>query len=278
MDLYHISYNGTQLDTKEKLNTNYWDFDNWEIYYPKGAIVNRAHRNEIKAKVQQTKVNDIEKQWSVLFENGWNNVRDTINHALIDIHNKKSVALTTYASSELMKYFVMFDWRRIAGNDLFNDAFERLDNILALSSIEIPEEERIHSTHTTAKDKFRHEILKSTFEKFQNNCGVMYTQWEEYKKRFTFLFWLAPQNQNFITSDNPCFYFKNKDGEVEPFFVIHPNLAMSLAKKDENAPNSYKIKELSETELQEYNSVIFEYADNLVLNKVSFDVKQFEKL
>lgn len=275
LDSYHISLDGVPLDTPEKLHCAYQEFDNWEILYPKGAKVNKAHRNTIKSQIQQAKYNAIEEQWSTQFENGWSKIIAEINQALIDIHAKKPVALTTHAASELMRYLVMFDWRGFSGNKQFNDAFQWLDGILPFSSTTIPEEERGLSMCDNVLEELKHNLLVKQFDLFQDKQGILYTHQKAWEDHCTFMFLLAPQGCQFITSDNPCFTFTDKGGCVEPFFVALPQLALIVVKKNPEAPYSYTVRELTESEVAEYNTQIFNHAETLVLNNAQFDITQY---
>lgn len=272
---YHISLNGTPLDTLEKLNEKYLSFDSWEICYPKGARVNRADRNRIKSTIEQAKFNDIEEQWSIQFESGWADLIADINQALIDIRGKKPIALTEKAALALMRYFVMFNWRGFGGNEQFNEVLRAIDGIIELSSVSIPETERQLSSCGTALDEMRHNLLIKQFDEFQVGKGLLFKYQEFLQKNCTFVFHLAPKGCNFITSDNPCFSFTRADGLIEPFLVALPQLAFSLVKKDPNSPYSYTIRELSEGELHEYNAQIFNHAVNLTLNNCQIDISAF---
>ncbi len=273
---YHISLDGVPLDTLEKLNEKYSSFDSWEIYYPKGAKVNKADRNKIKSAIEQAKFNDIEEQWSVQFENGWADLIADINQALIDIHGKKPIALTEEAASILMRYFVMFNWRSFSGNEQFNETLQAVDSIIQLSSISIPETERQLSLCGTALDEMRHNLLIKQFDDYQSGKGLLFEHQKFLQKNCTFVFHLAPQGHSFITSDNPCFSFTRADGLIEPFLVALPQLAFSLVKKDPNSPYNYTICELSESELHKYNAQIFSHSVNLILNNRQIDISSLQ--
>lgn len=270
---YHISLNGETLSSAEMLNRHYNDFDEWEILYPKGAKVNKADRNSIKQRIQQTKDNDIEEQWSFQFENAWAALSETLYTVLSDIKLKKPVSLTTKAASDLMRYVIMFDWRGFKGNEQLNEALSAIDAIFPtpLSSIGIPMEDRTHPMYKTAMDEIRHNYLIHAFEQFLENDGVMYEHQRLHEENLTFLFLFAADGTSFLTSDNPSFTFLNKAGYREQFLAVLPKLAISLAKKDPDNPYSYKIIELSKDETDEYNYQIFAYAERVVLDTNEID-------
>ena len=264
---YRVLYNGEELDTPEKMNTSFSEIDNWEIFYPStGTKVKKADRNVLKQKIQQVKDNDIEEQWSVQFENNWCDLSQTLFQGLKAIKAKRPISLTTKAASDVMKYFIMFDWRGFVGNALFNDVIDSIDNTFPFSETEIPKEHRKHSLHTTALEEMRHNLIIKTFNEFLAGHGAMQTQLQAYEEHLTFVFKIAPTQSPFITSDNPSFIFLNKDGEKEPLLIALPNLAICLAQKDPESPLGYGIMELSDVQVFEYNEAVFQNAKTLVMS------------
>lgn len=172
----------------------------------------------------------------------------------------------------------MFDWRGFTGNTQLNKTLNLIDKeIFPFSEIEIPQEHRKLSLYTTALEEIRHNYIIKSFDEFLAGEGVMQTQLQAYEEHLSFVFLLAQGNEQFITSDNPSFTFKNKDGHDEPILIALPRLAVSLAKKDPDAPLSYRIIELNDTQVAEYNSQVFTYAKTLVLSDKEIDVGIYMK-
>ena len=275
IDSYHVSLDGTTLDTHEKRHRAFQSFDNWEILNPDGTPTKKSKRNDIKNQIQNARYNSIEEQWSVQFENGWARIISEINQAVIDIQNGKPIMLTSHAASQLMKYLVMFDWRGFSGNSELQSALEWIDSILPFSEVDIPKEERVLPSCDNILEDFKHNILIKQFDKFQAGQGVMYTQQKAWEEHCTFMFLLPPHGYSFISSDNPCFTFVDKNGCKEPFFVALPQLALILTRKNPDAPNAYFIRKLTEIEIAEYNLQIFNHASTLVLNSSQFDTTRY---
>lgn len=273
---YRIFLGDNLLDTPKKMHKEYSQFDNWKIVYPNGVIISKKKKNDIKTKIEQAKFNEIEEQWNIQFENGWTKLIKEIQDNLLRIRRKEPIQLTTHAFSELIRYFVMFEWRGFSGSSNFSDAFAYIDSILPFSSAEIPEEDRILDGCNNVLEEMKHNLLIKQFNLFQSQKGVIQTYQENLEKNFTIAFLISPDNYNFITSDSPCFKFKNKDGAIEPFFVALPNLAIVLTKKDPDSPQRYYILELSQLEVDEYNKAIYNNAVNLILNNKTFDVNLLE--
>lgn len=269
---YHISLNGEPLDSLEKLHKNYQYFDDWEIRYPKGAVVKASHRNEIKTKIQQAKFNGIEEKWSSLFENNWSGFIREIENVLQLIRTNKQIKLTTKAFSEIMRYFVMFEWRSLNGNIHFKNAFDWIDSVFPLSSVDLNEDERDVLCNKTALDLMKHNLLLKYFDLFQSKKGIIQTYQDHLENNCTFAFLFAPDGTQFITSDNPCFYYTNENREHGSLFVALPNLVIILQKKNPDNPKSYIVHKLSPEEVCDYNKVIFDNASNLVLSNMIFDI------
>jgi hypothetical protein len=203
---------------------------------------------------------------TLTFEDGWRQLSSSLYEKLKKIKQKESTSLTIEVASDLMRYIVMFDWRGFKGNIQFNEVMNATNNLLCLSAIDIPEAERTNPQYKTALDEIRHNSLIRIFAQFLDRSGPMYEQQRIYEENLTFQFLFAANDVDFITSDNPCFSFTNKDGYLEVFFVVLPSLAISLAKKDPANPHSCKIIELDKVETAAYNYQIFEHAEQMVLS------------
>ena len=42
---YSISFEGKKLSSLDELNTHFFDFEQWEMWYPNGKVVNKRDRN-----------------------------------------------------------------------------------------------------------------------------------------------------------------------------------------------------------------------------------------
>lgn len=277
LSIYNISYNGVSLNTLEAMHHNYQYYDEWEIRYPKGALVPQKQRNVFKTRIQQAKFNDIEEQWSIKFENGWETLIREIESALLAIKIRLPFKLTRHAFSELIRYYVMFEWRGFGGNLEYANAFNQIDEIFSLSSVEFSEEARVLSFYTNALEEMKHNLLVKYFDLFQDGKGIMQTYKQILEDNCTAVFLIAPQGSNFLSSDNPCFRFKNEKDEMVPFFVALPQLAIILPKKDRESPNEYCINELSLEDMKYYNKQILTNSKNLVLNNCQIDIYELMK-
>lgn len=264
---YQISLNGKILKTTKEMNENFNQFDYWEIENTNGININKRERNIIKQKINQSKDNYIEEQWNIQFENDWEDVSKVLYEKIKLIKADRSILLTNKDAFTIMKYIVMFDWRSVVGNKQVEDALSLIEDILNFSKINIPQEDRIYSSDKTVLDEIRHAYLLKSFYEFLSGFGPMQLTLESYEENLTYIFMLTSGEDKLITSDNPSFMFKNVDGFNEHVFVALPNLLISLAKKDKEQLDAYKVAYLSSEEVKKYNQIIFENATMILSNK-----------
>lgn len=268
---YHISYNGQPLDTFEKMNALYDFFDEWEILYPNGKPINKKTLNKIKHTLSQAKHNNIEKQWSVQFENDWNDLVAKLEKYVADYKNGVVKTLDSVILSELMRYSIMFEWRGSVGDESLNIELQRLDEMVELSTIDIPECDRVHPEDKTAFDAIKHEYRLKAFDDFQQDKGIMYMKKCFYEKNFSFTILQTSGNDFFITSDNPCFNIIHTNNTIEPFLVINPQLALTLTKIDNLAPSTPVIT-IDSKEVNKYNQEIYQSSQAIIMSLQSFDI------
>ena len=156
----------------------------------------------------------------------------------------------------------MFQWRSYAGNEEARNAFEFLMDIVP-EIRDMETEKPVHKEDKTISDELWHELLLSSYYKYLHGSGVMQKHYEAYRDKLTLLVMLD-SSESLITSDVPCFEHIRSEGYREPLFVALPGLLISLAQKDPDAPNSYRIIELTQDDVESYNKIIFEFGDVIV--------------
>ena len=262
----------TQLTTKDALNQKFYNYDYWTIKDPNGIELTSKQKRILYAKISQICDNSIEEAWSQKYENAWKNTITEIEQAVRDIHDKKPIELTDTAYHTIIDYFVMFQWRSKQGYDearkVINWITEVVPEIMLMTI-----NDSVHKEDQTVADEMWHNYLLSQYHKFLNGDGVMTQELEQYFEKLTPIF-LLDKTESIITSDNPCFTFINRDGYREPILVALPGLIISLAKKDPDAPNSYRIYEMNSEDVRYYNRVIFENG-NEIISKTELDYSEF---
>lgn len=269
LDQYTVKLNGKVLDSKDELNQNFQDYDEWEITYPNGNKVSKKKRNEIKQQLISISDDTLEKRWSSELENGWPSISKNLYTRLHKILIKDPDEILTFEDfKKLIKYFIMFDWRGKNSNATLNWFMDFLKDIFPFdkSDMVIPEEKRIYRSDKTVFDEIKHAAMLRFYEQLLDNRDGMKRIYESYLANLTIIF-LLDRNSDLITSDNPAYETVDENGNKVPIFVATPKVLIMLAKKDPLEPNAYKIKQMDQQEVEYYNNKTFEQASFIISKK-----------
>lgn len=273
--VYEIDSMGVKRElSKELMNRKFSDYDNWIIKDTNGLDITPKKRRIIYSEIKQISDNSIEEMWSQVCENSWKDMILMIEKNVNNIHEKKQGVLTDGDFRNIVKYFVILQWRSYKCYPIVREEFDRIADVLP-NVMEMEIEESIHREDKTVRDELWHNFLLSQYYKYFNGEGAMFTQLESFFANLTPLFQID-KKERLITSDNPCFTFRNKDGYIEPVFVALPGLLISLAKKNPDAIGEYRIYEMNSTDVEYYNRVIFENGDRII-SKKELDIENFMK-
>lgn len=267
LTIYDVQNDGKLilLENKEEYNAHFYNFSNWLIQDKSGKNITKKQRNIIFTNISQACDNSIEECWSQKYESRWANYIFEIYHRVLDIKNQELVTLTDEDAHMIMDYFIMFQWRGGQGFDLVKKTFDKIMEYF----IDVKDEKTKESYNRNVKtvsDELWHNLQLETYNKYFNNEGFMKLQREMYFQDLTFLF-LVDVKERLITSDNPCFTFINHNGYQEPILVALPGLIISLAKKDNNSPDAYKILMMGDDDVKYYNRIIYDNAC-LIVSKI----------
>lgn len=255
---YIVEIDGQIVTDTMEMNQKFYNFDAWIIRRSDGSL---ARKKAIKREIEKIKIKDIESNWSIKYENEWNNVVYDLESAIFSANAK---SITAIHKDYLMKFFVALDWRSIQSNDEFQKAFRTFADAL-LDEIEIPEEERILPCLKTAADEIKHNLLLKYYRKYLDDDGVIYTHAMESLKHTNFHFLIADGQICFITSNNPSFVFIREDGLNEGLMPVTPRILMAQGRCTEDA-DKYFITYISEEAVSGYNEIIKANADEFVIH------------
>ena len=272
--VFDSDYEGktTQLMTKDELNQKFYNYDNWTIKDSDGNELTAKQKRILYNEISQISDNYIEKAWSQKYENAWKDTITEIEKVVKDIHDKKPILLTDTAYHTIIDYFVMFQWRSKQGYDEARKVIDWITEVVP-EIMRMTVSDSVHKEDKTVQDEMWHNYLLSQYHKFLNGDGVMSQELEQYFEKLSPIF-MIDKTESIITSDNPCFTFINKDGYREPILVALPGLIISLAKKDPDSPNSYRIYEMNSDDVKYYNRVIFE-SGNEIISKTGLDYSEY---
>lgn len=255
---YTVEINSMIVTDTMVMNKKFYDFDNWIIRRSNGDL---AKKKQIKREIEKIKIKDIEKNWAIKYENNWKKV-------VSDLESKITSTKLTYIPAiyrdYLMKFYVALDWRSIKSNQDFNKTLCLLSD-KCLLDIEIPENDRVLPVLKTLKDEIEHMLLLKYYRKFLDDNGIIYKRAMECLKYTNFHFFITNGSMEFITSDNPSFYYTKKDGLLEGIMPITSRILMSQERCNENE-DRYPISYISEEQVKYYNKIIEDNAAKLVIH------------
>ena len=164
-----------------------------------------------------------------------------------------------------MKFFTALDWRGFTSNAQFESTLSLLcHDIMKLGDIDIPEEDRLLPSLTTAEEEIRHNLLLQYYRQYLNDTGVIYHAAMANLKYTSFHFLVADGSTMFITSDTPAFVYKRPDDTLAGLLPITPRILMVQGKNTDN-DGSYYITHITDEAVQHYNKIIRENAEEFVI-------------
>lgn len=257
---YTVEINSMIVTDTMVMNKEFYDFDNWIIRRPNGDFTRKKH---IKREIEKIKIKDIEKNWAIKYENDWKKVVSDLE-SKISILSTKSIYIPAIYRDYLMKFYVALDWRSIKSNQDFKKTFSRLYDKY-LYDIGIPENDRILPFLKSVKDEIEHMLLLKYYREFLDDNGIIYKRTMEGLKYTNFHFFITNGSMEFITSDNPSFYYTRNDGLLEGIMPITPRILMSQGRCNENE-DRYSFSYISEEKVKYYNKIIEDNAAKFVIH------------
>lgn len=236
------------------LSENFYDYDNWIIQNDKGQIVSENQKNTLKKEILSIHVKYIEDEWSRQYENYWNSTKDTIVSEIDSNPNKQRIHAVK--REDLIKFMVSMNWRTLPYppklQDILDSFFDPKIWGVDPKQVFIPEDERQYPFLKTFYEELSHSYLLKLFREFLDKKGHMMDQATKIIDDMGIELLLAPQNGEFITSDNPVCWFTNSNGDKEYIFPITPSVACSLKKGI--SKKEYIVQQLTKKELISINN------------------------
>lgn len=257
---YRVEYEGLVLTSLEDYNKNFYDIQNWIVYYPNGKVVPKKRRNEIYTKIKQINLLDIENGWNAKYENKWPHLLKIIEQKTS--HLDYTGKIESFYKGAIMKFIVSLGWRSNASNEVFIEMLNYIDDLVNLRT-ELPEEDRLIPTDRTVYEMIKRQLLLKTFQEFLNNTGHIYEMALQNITSCTIKFLIATGEKLFLTSDNPSFTHDGLNGKM-PMMAITPRILALIGKDDEN---SFHVSIASDEDIKQLNRIIIENADKIIISK-----------
>ncbi|BAE86368.1 DUF4238 domain-containing protein [Desulfitobacterium hafniense] len=257
-----VVLDGKELESLYEYNRYYYDFENWELFYPENVRVPKAEVNKINDNIENNKVLDIEKLWNVKYENGWNSLLQFIEQKLKGTADQE---IDEFYKGKLMKFIVSLNWRSFISNESLRESFSFINTLVDLKDIEIPFDERNVKRNKTASDEMKHNYLLKLFRSFLNDEGLMYDIAKGYIKNLTLRLLISSGDIQFITSDNPSFLYKEND-RIHHIMPVTPQILISV-EKDSLHRGKYCVEHIPDDEVERFNLIIINNADEFVISR-----------
>lgn len=252
---YKVEYNGKVITDFLQLNRLYYDFDNWRITRKDGSVVSK---NKLKSQINQVKIKDIEENFSIEYENKWNDVVRTIQVRILE---SKDDVVPEFDKIYLNSFFTLLDWRGFSSNELFEELFNSRC-FEPLKCINIPKEDRHLPDLSTANEEMRHCQLLKLYREFLSNKGVLYTEATSRINSTGFHFLIADESVSFITSDSPAFYSELANGDIIGLLPITPKILML---KGVSKIKMFSISRISDDDVDSWNKLIAANATEFII-------------
>ena len=273
---FNVVCDGKDLNSPELLNQYFYDFDKWEIKDSSGIKFTEDEKRHLKEYFSNSRWTFVETEWAHTYENSWGQfIQSVENKIKQDYANRNTLTSSSVTQDELntlVKYCMIYNWRSIAGNEIFNAIYDFVPFIDELKSITIPEAERTYEDDVTAYDQMKHAlIIKAFVDYLQSDSGKMKTIESAFMQRMTPAFLMTDDTNPFITSDVPSFTRDRTDGLKDTIFVATPTLVIRYGRGE---TGKFIVSKLSQNEVLEYNKSIAKYGNKLIIRDQNYDVKQ----
>ncbi len=257
---YTVEYEGNSIINTLEMNKYFYDFDKWIIKRSDGSLVSKQN---IRREIEKVKIKDIEANWSKKYENAWSKQVLIIEEQIL---NATGNLVAEFNREYIMKFFTALDWRGFNSNAQFEELLTWLCyDVIPLSEISIPEEERLLPFLDTAAEEMRHNLLLRYYRQYLNDTGIIFQNALKNLKHTSFHFLIADGPTLFITSDTPAFIHKRVDGTHVGLLPITPRILLAQGKNTTNE-NHYYISHIKDNAVQRYNTAIRENAEEFVVH------------
>lgn len=260
LDNYCVYLEGNELKDYKSKNNSYYSFDKWRIEKD-GELISKKEKNILKSTIENKKIIDIENSWNTKYETRWNSFRDDLIYRVL---NSSETSIDAVNKGFLIKFIVGMNWRGFSGNEDFKQVYDFISKETGLNKIHIPHNERDKKYLETADKEMENHLLLKYYRDFLNDKGFIYASAKQYIKFMTIKFYIASEKLEFVTSDNPSFWFKNTDGKNAHIMPLSPKVLASVI-RDEGNSDRYFIAYLNNQDIKKINDVIYEKAQRDII-------------
>lgn len=267
---------GNSVSDPRELNSAYPTFNEWIIKHPSGKVVGKKAKNRLKKEIDSHKDLSIETGWDYQYEDKWNRVLDNIANDLEKAASSDMPFHIVQFSDlgQLIMFMVSLKWRTLPFpkelQEIMDDRWSKNpEDGIDKKMVTIPKEERTFSYLETVYDERAHNTILWLFKSFLNNQGPIYDEAQHVLENFSAILYQAPEDKEFLTSDNPVCHYQDDNGKMNYYFPITPKLAFKFGEKpkDGSIAQSYVVSQASEEELFSFNKRMKENCHEVYIMK-----------
>ena len=257
---YTVEINGRRISNTMDMNRNFENIDEWIIKDENGRSINNK---KVKNEIQKMKINEIEDKWNLKYENYWGEFANQLEKKIQYMANNIPIFKKDY----LVNFFCSMDWRSIISNNDFNRSYYSAMKLIYTVFEQEEDQDLI--------EELRYNILLKKYRDFLNDNGLIYEQAQRIKKQFEFIFLVANESKFFITSDNPSFFYGERELQIG-IMPISPRILLKLKRKQRiidnlNCDDKYNIFYIDDKEVEKYNELIQKNADKYIIYINNYD-------
>lgn len=260
---YNIFYSKNNVSNPKELNNIFRFFEDW-IIKDGDRIISEEEKADLKSQISQIHVKTIEIEWNDKYEIDWDQIRKSIVDNLPEDVSVDSIP--AIAREKFIRFMVSLEWRGSSFHPLVQDILNVLPQFRdLLEPVIIPEEDRLFPFLKTMYDELLHNYRLKAYKAFLQEKGNIWLETELYINQGHIRFMIAPEDAEFLTSDNPVCRVTDVEGRIHYLFPVTPKILCTVRI---NGPlDTYSISHITKDEVIRYNHELKANADKVYFMK-----------
>lgn len=263
LDKYDVFYNESNIRNPKELNSIFRDFKEW-IIKDGDRIVSEEEKADLKSQISQIHEKSIEIEWNIKYEFDWEQIRKSI---LDNLPEDTSVtSIKAIDREKFIRFMVSLEWRGSSLPPLVQDILNTFSQVLdVFTNAIIPEEDRLFPFLETMYDEMLHNYRLKAYKDFLQEKGKIWSEAELYINQGHIEFMIAPEDAEFLASDNPVCRVYDTEERMHYLFPVTPKILCAVRK---NGPlDTYSISHITKDQVIRYNHELKDNADKVYFMK-----------
>lgn len=253
---FTVKVNDRVLNNSEDMEKYFTDYSDWIIHDSLGKQISSNQKYYIETMIKSTYDKTIEEEWGTKYESNWNNIKNSIIDTVSKNTNLRVIPGTM--RDKLIEFMVSIEWRTRPYPDAFQATWHNVYGRFVgnlFDFIPLNEQKGLFPFNTSIEEEFQHAYILNQFKSFFKGEGNIMMAVKDIVENCCIELLIAPDNGEFITSDNPVCRFTNQDSKLECIFPITTNIACRIGTVEGiDFRNNYLVSNISKIELNDYNN------------------------